>query len=67
MDIASLEPLAGKVVHEAGRSAVGEHPTHLLRENLRVPETTGRRDVQQLVVWNALPQEEGQARGQLDV
>src|SRR5207247_5346097 len=61
------EPLPGEVVHERAGAVVGEEPAHLLLQHLRMPQLASDRDVEQFVVRNAAPDEEGQARGQLDV
>ena len=46
---------------------VGQHAPHLLRQHGRVLQLPARRDVEQLVVGNAPPQEERQPRGQLEI
>src|SRR5206468_3328889 len=61
------QPLPGEMVGERLRARIGEHPSHLAVEDLRLPELALRRQVQKLVVGNAAPQKERQPRGQLDV
>ena len=65
--IADVKPLAGEVAHQRLRARVGEHPPHLLVEHDRIPERLLLRDVQQLVIRDAAPQEERQTRRQLEV
>src|SRR5207248_3335003 len=62
-----LEPLLRKIVQKAARPVVCEHPADLLHEDLRVAQLPPLGNLEELVVWNALPQEEGQARGQFEI
>ena len=65
--LAKIEPLAGEILDERVGLAVGEHPLHLLLQRRRVAQPALGRQVEQLVVRNAAPQEEREARGELDV
>ena len=58
-DVAHLQPLADEVVHEAGGAAIVQHPSHLRRQNVRIAEPAARPEIDQLVVGQAPPQEEG--------
>ena len=59
-EIANLQPLSGKVIEEAFRPGVCEHPAHLLQQHVPITQLQALGDLQQLLVWNALPEEEGQ-------
>ncbi len=65
--IPQLQPLRCEVGHQGSRTLVGEHPPHLPLERRRLMERFGRREVQQLVVWNAAPEEERQPGRQLQI
>ncbi len=60
-EIAQVEPLAGKIVRQRLRLRIGEHPLHLLLEDLGIVELPLGGDIEQLVVRNAAPEEERQA------
>ena len=67
MDVADLQPLTGEVVREPRGAAVRQQAPHLPGEGLGVAQAARLRQVEQLVVRDALPQEERQPRGQLQV
>ena len=67
LDVPQVEPLLGEVVDQRARAAVGQHPLHLRLEHRRIAEGAVDGAVEQLVVRDAAPQEERQARGQLQV
>ena len=56
-----------KLVDERLRARIGQHPPRLLLEHRRLVQLALRRQVEQLVVGNAAPEEERQARRQLEV
>ena len=62
---AHVQPLAREVLDERFRSRIREHAAHLLLEHRGFFQPALRRHRHQLVVRNAAPEEEGQARGQL--
>ena len=67
-DVARLQPLAEEVVDQrSARARIGEHASHLLIEHAGLAQLARDREVEQLVVRNAAPQEERQTRGELDV
>ena len=66
-DIAQEQPLAGEVLHQRLRARIGQHAPDLALQNGRVAELAALGNGEQLVVGNAAPQEERQARRQLDV
>ena len=55
-----MEPLGGEVRDQVLRPWVREHPGDLPVQLPRRAQSAGRREVQQLVVRNAAPQEEGE-------
>ncbi len=61
LQVAQLQPLTGEVVDQRRRLGIGEHPLHLLVQHGGTAERALRRHLQQRVVRNAAPQEEGQA------
>ncbi len=62
-----LQPLDRKVFDQRPRSGIGEHAPNLLIENGRIAELAPGREVQELIVRDAAPQEKGQARRQLEI
>src|SRR5207249_11817514 len=66
-EISDEQPLSAEIVCQALRSGVGEHASDLLLEDRGVLERASRRRVEQLVVGNAAPEEERQARRQFEV
>ena len=58
---------SAKLVTSDLRPRVGQHPPHLLLEHVGLAELARARDVEQLVVGDAAPQEERQPRRQLEV
>ena len=65
--IADVQPLTGEVADQRLRARVGEHPLDLLLEHAGLMQRLLLRDVQQLVVRDAAPQEERQPRRQLQI
>ena len=65
--VAQEEPLLGEVVDEGGRPRVGEHAAHLAVEHVGLAQLAADGGVEQLVVGDAAPQEERQARRELEV
>ena len=66
-DVAQMQPLAGKVVHERRGPRVRQHPPHLLIQHRRILQPAALGELQQLIVGNAAPQEERQPRRQLEI
>ena len=56
-----------KLLDQRLRTRVGEHPLHLLLEHGRLVQRLLLRHVQELVIRDAAPQEERQARRQLEI
>ena len=67
VELAESQPLADEVHDEALRARVGEHPLDLLLEHARIVQPIGRSGFEQLVVRNAAPEKEGEARCELEV
>src|SRR5207244_13098328 len=65
--VADVEPLAREVARQRIRERIGEHPRHLVFEYGRIVKRLLLRDAQELVIWDAAPQEERQTRSQLHV
>ena len=63
--VAQVEPLAREARDERPRTLVGEHTARLLLQHRRVAQPAGRGELEQLVVGDAAPQEEGQPGRQL--
>ena len=62
-----MQPLPGEILDQRVRLRVGQHPPGLLREHGRRLQRALRRHPQELVVGNAAPEEERQARRQFEV
>src|SRR5438132_1885162 len=68
LDATQVQPLTCKVIHKRIDGArVGQHSPHFFLESLWIAELTALGKVEQSLVRNAAPQEEGQARRDLDV
>ena len=67
VEVPEVQPLAGEVPHECPRPSIGEHAPHLRLQHLRLAEPLRRRQLEQLVVRDAAPEEERQARRQGEV
>ena len=67
LQVAELQPLPDEVVGQGAGAVVGEHPAHLPPQLPGVGHAARRRRVQQLVVGHAAPEEEREARRQLEV
>ena len=63
-EVPHLEPLLREVLHEARRAAIGEQALDLLVQD--TPQLVLRRDVNQLVVRQAPPEEKREPRGELE-
>jgi hypothetical protein len=66
-EVSQVEPLLGKIVHQRLRPRVGKHAPHFLLELDRLLQFAVNRGVQQFVVRNAAPKEEGEARRQVEI
>ena len=67
VEVAQVQPLPGEVGHQVARARVGQHPPHLLRQDIRIPEHAPLGQIEPLIVRDAAPQEERQPRRQLQV
>ncbi len=67
IQVAQVQPLAREVAHQASRARVGQHAADLSFEHLGLAQFAALSQVEQLVVRDAAPEEERQARGELDV
>ena len=61
------QPLAGEVAREGVRARIGEHPRHLRVECRLLAQLSPLGEVEKLVVRDTAPEEERQARRQLEV
>src|SRR5205814_695933 len=66
-EISQIEQLGAEVVDQRVRAMIGQHPPHLLLEYHWRAQASLARDRNQLVVWNAAPEKEGEARRQLEI
>src|SRR5262249_61594846 len=67
LEVAKLEPLAGEVIDESIRALIRDHPLHLRCKYAGPSELTRRGQIEQALVGDATPQEEGQARREIYV
>ena len=65
--IPQIQPLLGKVAHQGSRPVIRQHAPDLLFEHLGLFEFSSNGRLEKLVVRNTAPEEEGQARCQLQV
>ncbi len=66
-DVPQVEPLAREARDQRARPLVGEHAPRLRLEHRGLAQPARLGEVEQLVVGDAAPQEEGQARRELEV
>src|SRR5262245_7910122 len=66
-EVPQIEPLACEVGHEALRLRVGQHSTDLTFERGRLPQPALRGHFEQFIVGDAAPEEEREARRQLEI
>ena len=55
--IAQVQPLIGKALHQRVRPRVDEHSTHLLLQDRRIFQLAASRRIEQRIVGNAAPEE----------
>ena len=67
LELAQEQPLPGDVVHQRLSARIGQHPARLLLEHRGIGEPAGAGQLQQLIVRNAAPEEEGKSRRQLEI
>ena len=67
IQVAQVEPLLGEVGNQVPRPRVGQHAPHLALEHRRFAEIAPRGGIQQLLVGNAAPEEEGETRRQFEI
>ena len=67
IQIPQVQPLRGEVGDEVLGSRIRQHAAHLALEHRRLVELAPRREIEQLIVRNAAPQEEGEARRQVQI
>src|SRR5690606_430597 len=65
VELRDVEPLEREILDERHRAVVREHPADLPREDLGVAELRRVRELEQLLVRQAAPEEERQARREL--
>ncbi len=65
--VAHTQPLEREIRRQRLRTRIGEHAPHLRLERLRRAQLVLLRQRQQLLVWNARPEEERQTRRQLEI
>ena len=65
--VPQLQPLPGEVSDQRLGAAIGQHAAHLPLQHRRLPQLALRGHVHQLVVGDAAPQEEREARGELEI
>ena len=66
VEVPQVQPLRREVRGQGLGAGVGQHAPHLGPQHVGVAQAARRRHVDQLVVGQAAPQEERQARGQLE-
>ena len=66
-EVASLEPLAAEVFHQRARFWIEQHAMDLGAQNFGGAQAMIARELEQLVVGQAAPEEIGKARGELEV
>src|SRR5688572_20392420 len=66
-DVLKPQPLARKPRGQRDRSRIRQQPPHLLLELRRFAEVTALGHSQQFLIWERAPQEEREARREVDV
>ena len=67
LQISQEQPLLGEIVDQGVGALIGQHALHLLLQHGVLVQFSLRRQIQQLVVGRAAPQEERQARSQREI
>ncbi len=67
LQVAQLQPLTGEIVDQGIGAFVRDHAAHLRGQHARLAQSAGRGQIQQRLVRDAAPEEERQARGELQV
>src|SRR5690606_26324599 len=67
IEIVEIEPAQREIRDEAVRARIVEHPPDLSIEHVALAELAGLGEPKQLVVGPAAPEEEGEARRELDI
>jgi len=67
LQIAQLQPLAREIFDQGAGAFIRKHARHLPGEHARRAQPPRGCQIQQFLIGDAAPQEERQARGQLDV
>ena len=67
VEVASLEPLAAEVFDQSARFRIEQHAVDLRVENFGIAEAVLLRELEELVIGQAAPQEIGEARGELEI
>src|SRR5204863_7100082 len=65
--IAQVKPLLGKIADQVSGTRIREHSPHLPLEHAGLMELAANRSLEQLIVRDAAPQEEGKARRQRQI
>ena len=66
--VANLQPLTEEVPHQClARARIRQHAPHLPIEHAGVVQLAANREIEQLIIGNAAPEEKRQARCELDV
>ena len=60
-EVAQVEPLPGEILDQCVGPRIGEHPLHLGLEDPGSLELPAARQIEQLIVGNAAPEEERQS------
>ena len=64
VEVPEVQPLAGEIRHEGLRAWIGKQAARLRFEHLRLHQFAALRQIEQLVVRQAAPQEKRQPRGE---
>src|SRR5262245_52160769 len=67
LEISEQQPLGSEVLRQHLGSRIREHSLDLTPQHQRIPELSLECSIQQLVIWNAAPQEERQTRRHLHI
>ena len=67
LQFAQVKPLPGESFSKGGRSRIRQHSARLVRKHPGIVQFVLLRQLQQFIVGNAAPQEEGQPRSQFQI
>ena len=66
IQIAKVEPLIGKIIDQRYGARIGQHAARLFLQGIRIAQFISLRSIEQFIVGDTAPEEEGETRGEFD-